>query len=61
MKKIYMTPKAEMVKTELEQMISVSPIGTNVPGGAANPEKEVLSKEHFVEDIQTEGAEESLW
>ncbi len=56
-----MTPKAEMVKTELEQMISVSPIGTNVPGGAANPEKEVLSKEHFVEDIQTEGAEESLW
>ena len=61
MKKIYMTPVMEVVKTELEQMISVSPMGSNVYNSSASSSKEILAKERFIEEIQSEGADEDLW
>ena len=51
----------EVVKTELEQMISVSPMGSNVYNSSASSSKEILAKERFIEEIQSEGADEDLW
>ena len=61
MKKTYMTPTVVVMKTELEQMISVSPAGTAVRSGSASSGKDVLANERFIEELRAEEGDEELW
>lgn len=62
MKKQYMAPKTEMVLTELEQMLSTSPSGTNVYGSSARGDRDVLSKRRGdYDDDEDDDLLPSIW